>query len=317
MISEYARLKAKSLLPFLSPEVAVRCDSIAFARSFELIERELERVEFTPTKSELLIPSGNFGASKGHKTVTYRVIEDMGQAEFIGHGVHDLPRVDLDAREHSIDIETIGVEYAWSIQELNAVALDPSIPIESERKRIAIDTARRKHDEIAALGSAKFNRKGFLNSDLVPLVSPITGTWSSASADNILNDVLKLFNAVRVNTADNYRADTLLVDDTSWTHFSKPRANTDLTIREWLLKNVDGLKTIEPWTRLNLANVAGNGPRAVAYKKDPAVVRYYNVLTLEELPPQHKKLDIVVPCYGLTGFTNIRRPKGIAYMDGI
>lgn len=316
-VSPYSLAQAKRLHPYLSESVQRRCDSLAFARSFEYVEKELNRIEYLPLQSEVLIPSGSFGASEGHKKVTYRIIEDTGSADFLDHHADDQPRADVNASESSVDMQHLSIEYAWTVMELDAVAADPTIRLDVERKRSAIDAARRKHDEIAAIGSTKFGMKGFLNSTIVPLVSPITGGWSAATADQVIADVQKLMDAPRIATGNNHEADTLLVDDTNWAVLNKPRANTDTTIRKWLLENIKNLKTIEPWSRLNLGNAAGNGPRAVSYKKDPAVVRYYNVLLMKELPPQHRNYEVKIPCYGVTGFTNIRRPKAVAYMDGV
>lgn len=316
-IADYARRQAQALRPFLSPEAQLRCDSIGFARSFEHIERELERVEYAPLMSEILIPSGSFGASPGHKTVTYRIISQSGAADYVKGKSNDIPRADVHATEFEVKIEALGVEYAWDVMELDNVAVDPTIKLDAERKKAAIDAVRLKHDEAAAIGSTKLGRTGFLNSALVPLVSPITGTWSSATADQIIADVQKLLDAPRIATDNNHVADTLVVDDASWAILNRPRANTDTTIRKWLMENVKNLKTIEVWSRLNTANAGGNGARLVAYKKDPGVVRYYNVQLMKELAPQSRDYEVVVPCYGYTGFTNIRRPKAMAYMDGV
>lgn len=316
-IADYARRRAQSLRPFLSEDAQLRCDSIGFARSFEYIEKELERVQYSPLMSELLIPSGSYGASPGTKTVTYRIVSQTGAADYIVGNANDVPRADVHATEFQIEVVSLGVEYAWTVMELDNVAVDPTIKLDAERKKSAIDAARLKHDEAAAIGSTKHGRTGFLNCPLVPLVTPITGAHAStATPDQIIADYQKLLDAPRVATDNIHVADTLIVDNSEWAVLNKPRANTDTTIKEFLLQNNKNLKTIEPWSRLNLANTAGNGPRAMAYKKDPSVVRYYMVQLMKELPPQSRDYEVVIPCYGYTGFTNVRHPKAMAYMEG-
>jgi hypothetical protein len=315
-IADYSRRQAQILRPFLSPEAQVRCDSIGFARSFEHIEKELERVEYAPLMSETLIPFGSYGASPGHKTVTYRIINNTGEADYVKGKSNDIPRADVDATEFQVEIEALGVEYAWDVMELDSAAVDPTVRLEVERKKSAIDAVRLKHDEAAAIGSVKLGRKGFINSPLVPVLTS-TGVFSGLTTDAMIAQIRRVLDAPRVATGNIHKADTLAVDDGTWELLNAPRANTDTTIRKWLMENIKDLKSIEVWSRLNLANAAGNGPRIIAYKKDPSVVRYDNVLLMKELPPQARDYEVVIPCYGYTGFTNIRRPKAIAYMDGV
>lgn len=316
-IHDYARRQAQILRPFLSPEAQVRCDSIGFARAFEHIEKELERVEYAPLMSETLIPFGAFGASPGTKTVTYRVVQQTGAADYLSGGkVNDPPRADVHATEFQVEVVPLGVEYAYDVMELDSVATDPTVRLDSERKQSAIDAVRLKHDEAAAIGSTKLGRTGFINS---PSVSVLTasGVFSGLSVDAMIAQIRRVLDAPRVATANIYKADTLVVDDGTWELLNAPRANTDTTVRKWLMENIKELKNIEVWSRLNLANAAGNGPRIIAYKKDPKVVRYYQVMLMKELAPQSRDYEVVIPCYGYTGHTNIRRPKAVAYMDGV
>lgn len=314
-IQALAAQKARFFTPLLSEGARLRCDSIAFTRSFEHLEREYDRTEFAITKSQKFIPYDT-SAPKGARTIKHRIITDLGEADFVDPMADDLPDIDVKGDEFEVETAGLGERYSWSLEELDAIALDPSIRLDVERKRSAREAMDRKHDEIAAIGSAKHGRQGFINSSLVPTVSPITGTWASATSDQIIADVLKLIDAPRVATLEHYPATDLLVGNAAWAILNRPRANTDTTIREWLLKNVDGLSSIDVWGRLDLANAGGNGPRLIAYHKHPKVLKYHCVNLFEEVAPQYKNLKAVVPCRGKTGFTEIRRPKAIAFMDG-
>ena len=308
---------AKTFLPFLSAAVALRCDSIAFARSFEFLEKDLQVEEYAPTKAEQFIPYDT-SVPPGAMTVTHRLVSQVGKAKWVDGYAGDLPIVDVKAQEFSVDCRTFGVKYHWTLEELDAVAMDPTVRLDVERKKSASDACRRFHDEVAAIGSAEFGRKGFINATVVPLVTPITGTWSSATDDQVIADVQKLIEAPRVATLDNHQADTLLVGDLGWARLNRPYGdNKTYTLRKWLLENIDGLKEIAVWDRLNLANAAGNGQRIMAYKKSKEVVKYFSVITFKEEAPQPKDLRVDVPCRAKSGFTNFRIPLAAAYMDGI
>lgn len=314
-IQALAAHKAKFFMPLLSEDARMRCDSIAFTRSFEFLEKEYDRTEFAISKSALFIPYDT-SAPKGARTIKHRLITDLGEADFVDPYADDLPDIDVKGEEFEVECANLGERYAWSLEELDAIALDPSIKLDVERKRSAREAMDRKHDQIAAIGSTKHGKTGFINSALVPTVSPITGSWSGATPDQVIADVNKLVDAPRTATLEIYPTTNLLVGNAAWAILNRPRANTDTTIKEWLLKNIDGLKSIDVWGRLDLANAGGNGPRLVAYHKAPKVLKYHVPNLFEEVAPQYKNLKAVVPCRAKTGFTEIRRPKAIAFMDG-
>jgi len=309
--------KAKTFLPFLSEAVAMRCDSIAFARSFEHIEKELLETEFQKLKSEQVIDY-DFSAPDGAQAITHRRITQLGQAEWVDHYADDLPAFDVKAEESSVKTETFGGHYFWTVEELDATAMDPTIRLDAERKKSAEDAMRRKHDRVAAVGSEKHGRTGFVNDEHVPLVTPITGDFPNSSADEVRADIQKLLRAVEINSGDNAKATHLGVDQGTWTILNQPYGdNNDRTLRQWLLENEDNLKEIYQWNYLDTADEAGTGPRLVAHQKGKDVVKYNAVIVSKERAPQDDNLKVKVPVYGKTGFTEWRKPLYGAYMDGV
>lgn len=308
---------AKTFLPFLSAAIAMRCDSIAFARSFEFIEKELQETEFEKLKSEEVIDY-DFSAPDGAIAILHRQVTQLGQAEWVDHYADDLPPFDVKAEEFSVKTETFGGHYFWTVEELDRVAMDPTIRLDAERKKSGQDAMRRKHDRIAAEGSTKHGRTGFVNDANVPLVTPTTGTWSTATDDQVIADVQKLLRAVETNSGENAVASHLGVDRTSWARLNQPYGdNKNYTLKKWLLENEDGLKEIFQWNYLDTADAGGTGPRLVAWRKSKDVVKYNAVIVYKELSPQDNNLKVKVPVYGKTGFTEWRKPLHGAYMDGI
>lgn len=309
--------KAKTFLPFLTETVAMRCDSIAFARAFEHIEKELVETEFQKLKSEELIDYDT-SAPDGAEAITHRTITQLGQADWVDHYADDFPAFDVKASESSVKTETFGGHYFWTVEELDRVAMNPTIRLDAERKKSAQDAMRRWHDKVAAIGSTKHGRTGFVNDANVPLVTPITGDFATADDDEIVADITKLFNSVEVNSGENAKATHLGVDQGTWTILSRPYGdNKGYTLRKWLLENIDGLKEIVQWNHLNTADVAGTGPRLVAWRKAKDVVKYNAVIVYKERQPQDKNLKVTVPVYAKTGFTEWRKPLHGAYMDGV
>jgi len=322
MDPKYIR-RAKQYGALLGEEVQNRLDAaegaLAFSRQFEFIEQELVRTAFSPLKSEELI-FYDTSIPAGAKSVTHRTITQVGQADFVNHYAGDLPNADVTAREDEVKCEDLGVQYFYSVQDLQRAANFPGqYKLDAERQAAAEMAMRRKHDEIAAVGASRFSRTGLINSAAVPLVTPITGAWTGATtAANMVNDVLKLWTSIPAATADAERPDTLAMDTADHALISsKPYGvDSDMTVLKWLLSNLDGCKRIVRWNRLGTAG-AGSTKRHVAFDSSKQCVKYNVPELFAQEAPQKSGLKIVTPCHGSTGFTDIRKPLAIAYMDGM
>lgn len=314
-------LLARLFAAQMNPDVQLRLDSIgtaAFARQFEFIEQEITRTEFSPLKAEEFIPYDTTPPA-GTKSVTHRTVTQTGNAGFVDHYADDLPHADIYAEEFEVKVETLGVAYFWSVGDVQRAAIDPTIRLDAERKQSAIDAMRRKHDQVASIGSLKHGRQGFLNSDLVPIVVATTGNFESATTAQIVADIQKLWTSIATVTLDVEHPDTLLLDTATHTHLASmpySASHPELTVLRWLEKNLDGLKTIGRWERLSTMGV-GSTRRMVAYRKGKDVAKYVAPELFAEEPPQRKNLKFVTPCHAATAFTDVRKPLAVAYMDGV
>ncbi|HLV69011.1 MAG TPA: major capsid family protein [Polyangiaceae bacterium] len=315
-------LLARLFASMMDPGVQQRLDSIGtavFARQFELIEQEITRTEFSPLKSEEFIPYDT-SAPAGTQSITHRTVTQTGNADFVDHYADDLPHADIYAEEFTVKVEDLGVAYFWTVRDVQRAAIDATIRLDAERKQSAIDGMRRKHDQLAALGSLRHGRTGFVNSDLVPIVSAVNGSWSaSTDSEKIIEDILKLWTSIPTVTLDVERPDTLILPTAVHSLLaSKPYSENhpEKTILKWLEENLDGCKEIGRWERLSNAGIGGTR-RIIAYRKAKDVVKYHAPELFAEEPPQRKNLKFVVPCHAQTGFTEIRKPLAVAYMDGV
>jgi hypothetical protein len=285
-----------------------------FARELEWIDAKLEREEFAPLKSEQLIPYHPSGGP-GIDTVTYRKITELGLAEFVGNGNTQLPRVDVVGTEYSRKVQNMGVAWAITVFELLAVAANPTIHLDTERKAAALNAIRRLHDRTAFQGNTTLGWTGFVNDANVPVVTAVTGAWATSTALQKIADINKLTWAIFTATKELYEADTLVMPTSLGLTLDVPLGdNADKTVRSFILANSAHVRKIETTHYLETAG-AGNAPRVVAYKKHPDVLRYgANELFAEE-PEQRKGLELETPCHGRTSGTQIRRPLAMAYMD--
>lgn len=286
-----------------------------FARELEWIDATIMREEFAPLKSEQLIPYHPAGGP-GVDLVTYRKITELGQAEFIGNGTTQLARVDVVGDEFSRPVKNMGVAWAVTVFELLAIATNPQIHLDTERKSAAVNAIRRLHDRTAFLGNTDFGWTGFVNDANVPIVTDIFGDWAGdATPDEIVSDINTISWSIFVATKELYTPETLVIPTTIGKVLDQPLGdNSDKTIRSFVLANSTHIKNIETTHYLEDAGVGG-APRVIAYKKHPDVVRYgANELFAEE-PQQAKGLEFETPCHGRTSGTQIKRPLAMAYAD--
>jgi hypothetical protein len=292
----------------------------AFAREFEFMETEIQRTVFAPLKGELLVPYQALGGP-GQDSVTYRKVTTMGRADWIGNTGAAMNRVDAVGDEYTRKAYPIGAEYSISIFDLMRAAQNPAINLETERKEAAMQAIMRKHSQIALQGDTAKSFYGLFNEATVAgsLVSPITGTWSGATPENIIKDINKLLWAPYNATLENESPDTLVLPLQVMELLDRPilTGGAYATVLDFIKAKSHFKINIECAVELNTGNVAGNGNRAIAYRKNPSVVRYGAQATFREEAAQKRGLDVVIPCWGKTSGTQVKLPKAIAYMDGI
>lgn len=291
----------------------------AFARQFEFIDQEVIRTEYQPLEAEELIPFQPCGGP-GVELVTYQSVTELGQAEIIGDGTTQLPRVDAVGSEMTRKVRNLGDAWAVNIFDVLRAATNPTIKIETERKQAAFNAIRRLHETLAMVGSADLGWTGLVNDPTIPLVTQAgAGTgWATATALEMVADINKLTWSIVTASKGLFtgKVFTLLVPLALGSRLDEPiGTNADKTVRSFILQNSAHVSEIRHTPFLDTANVAGTGPRVLAYKKEPGVLRYGQNKQFMELRPQEKGLEIETPCVGRSSGLHVLRPLGAAYMD--
>ncbi len=285
-----------------------------FARELEWIDQKLQRTEHAPLKSQELMKWEDCGGPNV-ELVTWQKVTELGEAQFIGRRTTELPTVDVVGNEYSRQVKNLGVKYSYTVFEVKNSAASPTIRLPEERKRAAYNTVMRKHDKTALIGDANEGWTGFFNDPNVPLVTPITGGWLTATGEQIIADLSKLIWSIFNATIENHEADTLILPSVFAGVMDKPiSTGADKSLRAYILETFTQLKKIHTSHYLNTAG-AGGIKRVVAYKNDGDVIRYGANDVFEEEAPQRDDLNIDVPCYGRTSGTQIKLPLAIAFMD--
>jgi hypothetical protein len=160
---------------------------------------------------------------------------------------------------------------------------------------------------------------GLANNALVSLVSVITGTWTSATADQILADAQKLINAAEAASKGVEKSNTVIFPVSRYvilaTKFMGVSA-PGMTVLDMLKKANPGVAFYQSY-QLELANAAGNGPRAIACTSDSEKLEGLVPIEFEVLPAVDQGGQFEVKCMGRFGGVAIRYPVSVQYMDSI
>lgn len=286
------------------------------ARELEYVRARTFDIVYPEKKARMLIPVDN-EVDPGAETVSYDQWDMFGAAVVVSNYADDLPLVDTMKERFSNPVHTIGDAYQYSIQDLNRVAMVPGARLPQRRAGAARLVIENKIEDIAAFGHPVGGLKGLLNHPNVSLVAPITGTWSGATAEQMVDDAGKLVQAVVDQTEEAFLPNTLVMDSVSKGRMAtKKFVNTDVTALKWFLENNEYIDRIDTWFKCKTADAAGTGPRFACYKKDPVVLLLVIPQEFQQQPPQAKNLAFVIPCHSRVGGVTFHYPLAAAYMDG-
>lgn len=300
-------------------------------RQLRHVEAQIYSVEYPELRHTRYIPQDT-STPVGAESISYRVMDQIQQAELISDYATDLPNVDVILSEVAMPIKGYGNSYKYSLRDLQH-ASHSGVMIDTMRAQTSRDSIERKLDNVATFGESSVGLKGFVNNDAVDVLTVATDgdskiIWADkvngdvslgSGAAAIIADLSTMRNHVIEETNQLYRVDTILLATELFnlintTPFSVG-GGSDRTILEWFRANNTEV-TIEGWHQLDAAAADGSSGRIVAYFKDPRVLVEKAVMPYNQLPPQAKALAFIINAWTLTGGTHIYRPKAVVYMDG-
>ena len=315
-------------IQFLLGAIGLRFDSDEHldAKFTAVLEKQLEFVKtrtydirYPEMKARQVIPVNN-DVDPGAETITYRQWDEFGMAQIIANYGDDLPLIDALVEEFEQKVKGIGAAYEWSIQDLRASAM-AGANLDQRRARAARRSIEQQIENIAALGNTKAGLVGFFKIPNVPLVAVITGTWSTATGAQMIGDMMELSSSIPDTNKETFTPDTLVLSIVLYNLFATTRVSTtgdtNTTALEGFLRSNPWVTNVGTWNKAALANAAGNGPRAVCYRRDPEVLTLEIPQEFEQFPPQAKNLAFLVPVHARIGGVICYYPLAMAYMDGL
>lgn len=298
-------------------------ESIFFARELEAIKARSYDQKYPTLQARTLFPV-SYDAGTGAESITYRQFDSVGVMKIIANYADDLPRSDVKGKEFTSPVRGLGGSYGYNVQEIRN-AMKAGRPLEQRKANAVRMSNEQMLNRIAwyADGTATWGGLyGILYNANTSKSAAVTGTWSGATADQIIGDVNALINNVLSNTKGVESVDTVVLPVTQYTLIaSTPRSTTsDTTILEFL-------RRVHPGVTFGYANELASitNPRTgsgtvnvmIAYRKDPDHLTMEIPQEYEQFPAQERNLEFVVPCHSRCGGVIIYYPLSVHIVDGI
>ncbi len=288
-------------------------------RQLEFIKTRTYDIVYPEMKARQFIPVNN-DVDTGAETITYRQWDMIGMAQIIANYGDDMPLIDELVEEFEQKVQGLGAAYEWSIQDLRRSAM-AGASLDQRRARAARRSIEQQIENIAALGNTKAGLVGFAKNANVPLVTPTTGTWSTATGEQMIADLMKLASSIVTTNKETFMPDTTILDIASYNLLATTRVSTtgdtNTTALEGFLRSNPWVGTVATWNKLALADAADTGPRAICYKRDAEVLTLEIPQEFEQFPPQPKNMAFQVNVHARIGGVIIYYPIAVAYMDGL
>lgn len=257
-------------------------------------------------------------------TIVTSMTGPIGKAEYISAKGFDIPNVTHQQSQGVSNFYLAGAGYEVSLQEINRAA-KMNIDLPTKDASDARQVMEKFIFDRFMSGSVEKNFKGLINNASVPQASAPTGTWASATADQMLADVDAAVTDVYINTKETRLANTVLLPTTAFLVANRTKVGEDagVTVLQYLMQNnaytaitKQPLNILPSW-QLETAG-SGSTRRIVAYSRDPGVLEGFLPGAPTFMPP-HPLSSLAYRVDGIlnVGQVEIYRPKAVSYRDGI
>lgn len=300
-------------------------DIVWFSRELEHLDPKIYRIKFPQYKARQLVPRGEM--APWAREYTYRMVEEFGEAEWIGNATDDIPEADATGAESTKTAKAMALSYGWSYFELLAMnatgrRLDM---IRGRACRRGIDA---KIDKALAWGDSDVGIEGVLNLTGAGTYTLATkakggvhwGTKASpnATGDEIADDLMGMASARVSATQGMWDSFVMVLPIAAYEMAASTRiGDNQTTALQHALNTSPHIERIEPWTRCDSS--ATDSPltydRIGLWPNDPEVLAGLVPMEFTQMPVQVQGLKYRVPCVATCAGVVVRAPIAVAYAD--
>jgi len=256
---------------------------------------------------------------------SYEVFDKTGAAKIGGNGVDDPPRIDLEAREVFGDVYPLIASYGWDINAMRE-AIRTRVPLADKKARACRDAIELAIDDMIFLGrpevdagaSSSILTTGIANNAAVEAQGTVAlSNWTlSTPVETIQSEIYSMLTAIRGNSLQVFQGTVIGMPLDKYDIIAQLPVGVDnqTTILQSILQNNPFLQAIVPWYKLQGIGANSNG-RAIAFQRDASVLEAVIPQEFEQLPPQARNYEFVVPCHARCGGVKVYQPTGMVYGD--
>jgi len=315
-------------------------EGVFFQRQLEYIQAQSYDVLYPELMGRTCFSSNTEGG-EGINQITYRSYDKRGKAVVIAGKATDLPRADIDGKEYTIDVRTLGNSFGYSRQELAASKLT-GMPLEARKAEAARRAYEEKVNRLTWFGEAKNNLGGLFGGPATYPWSTITNTevagasgggnstvWGTdKTPDEVVADLTNSLAVMYADTKKIHKPNQIFmsVEKKLFLQNTPRSLQSDMSILSWFLANNNFIKSADDIKDINeLSGIFGATPGEDTGDAEGFVVienKIDNIRIREpfpyiHLPVQYKGLEFEINCYGRFASLEIIRPAAIAFWYGI
>ncbi len=299
------------------PTLGINFDDngIYFARALDYVKARTYTRLLPELSGDRLVPTSTDTPASA-VSVSYQVWDTVGMAKIIANYADDLPRADVRARELSVIVRGIGDSYGYTQQDIRA-ALATGSNLPGRKADAARQAIARKENSLKIKGDLDYGMYGLINHPNIPTVAAPTGTWSTATGDQIVADVTALMNAVINQSSGIHMPNVIAMSNQSRSAlFSKRMSGAAQMIAG------DAIRAQYPNVEFIVAQEffgVGSAGSNVMFAAERDVDNYYydQAMAFTQYPPQARNLEMVVPCEARAAGLIVVRPLSMATMGGL
>lgn len=294
-------------------------EGVFYARELEHIKARSYDVKYPALTYRELIPISMEGG-EGITSITYESYDRVGMAKLINAYAADLPRSDIKVKQTTVPVKRAADSFAFTIDEIKAAARTGR-PLPQRRANAARQAVEELFNQIAWYGNADAGLEGVFSHPNIPRANAPTGTWSGATAADILADVNAGFSQVHVDTLGVERATKLLLPLAQWDLIMTTPLGTnyDRTVAKFIVENSPYISSLEDIKAVNELAAAGTAGVDVAlyYDPNPDKLQFEIPEDINFLEEEKKALERVTPVTATTGGLNVYYPLSMLIQEGI
>jgi hypothetical protein len=293
------------------------------ARQLEYLRPGLFEVQYPNLKGKRWVPV-NSSMPLGAEQFTITIMDKVGQVKHVKDFSKDLSRVEMSTSQKSMNVFSMGISYAWNINEIRA-AMYANLPLQTKKAMTARDLMARKFDDILLDGETTTGVKGLFTlsgTETYTVTADGTGaskTFETKSADKIVRDLNGALGQIILNSLEVHVPNTVILPLSTYQYVGATRVGdgtSDTVLSYWLRTNPYGIGTAEYSTKLETAG-SGSTKRIVTYEKNPNVLEMISPVEFEQFAPETFNTEVQTICHMRVGGVALYMPKAVCYSDGV